>query len=545
MREKATIIAEAKEYIKAKNLEFQNSDYYIDEKIALKAITFISLLRHTGGKLAGSPFALLPFQIKFITDIIGTYDRRTAQRRYKTAVLFIPRKNGKTELIAALLNYFLFVDSEKGKEIYCAANETDQARIIFNAATTMIAQNSTLSKNCEIYKSTRSVVAKSEFQNFIKVLTANAQTKDGLKPYVFVYDELHAAKDGELWRVLDEGTINRTNPLSIIISTAGYNLAGEMKRKYDYAKQVEQGIIKDDSFYSMIFEADSAKWQDESEWVRANPALGYGVQLENLRTKYTQTIGNAENEMSFKTKHLNIWCNSSKAWINDEIWCAAPSLKELEILEFPRLQKELEWYGGLDLSSTGDITAYTLIAKFKEHFIVKPFFWLPSDNASRRARNDRVPYIDWINKGLITATDGNVIDYAYLKSDIERINSEFNIKATAYDRWNSAGIITELANEGLENFTPFGQGFGAMSQPAKEIYALAMKKQLVHGGNPVLRWMISNVEILTDPAGNIKLAKNKSREKIDGVVALVMAYGVYSMLGVRETSSPSVRILEF
>lgn len=468
MREKATILAEAKEYIKAKNLEFQNSDYYIDEKIALKAITFISLLRHTGGKLAGASFQLLPFQIRFIVDVIATYSRVSGNRRYKTALLFLPRKNGKTELIGALLNYFLFSDAEQGKEIYCAANETDQARIIFNAATTMIAQNSTLSKNCEIYKSTRSVVAKSEFQNFIKVLTANAQTKDGLKPYVFVYDELHAAKDGELWRVLDEGTINRTNPLSIIISTAGYNLAGEMKRKYDYAKQVAQGIIKDGSFYSMIFEADSAKWQDESEWIKANPALGYGVQLENLRTKYTQTIGNAENEMSFKTKHLNIWCNSSKAWINDEIWCAAPSLKELGILEFPRLQKELEWYGGLDLSSTGDITAYTLIARFKEHFIVKPFFWLPSDNAQRRARNDRVPYIDWINKGLITATDGNVIDYAYLKSDIERINSEFNIKATAYDRWNSAQIITELANEGLENFTPFGQGFGAMSRQQKK-----------------------------------------------------------------------------
>lgn len=394
MREQAKIIAEAGAYVRAKNAEFQNSDYYIDEQIALKAITFISLLRHTGGKLAGTPFALLPFQIKFIADIIGTYDRRTANRRYKTALLFIPRKNGKTELIAALLNYFLFVDSEKGKEIYCAANETDQARIIFNAATTMIAQNSTLSKNCEIYKSTRSVVAKSEFQNFIKVLTANAQTKDGLKPYVFVYDELHAAKDGELWRVLDEGTINRANPLSIIISTAGYNQAGEMKRKYDYAKQVEQGIIKDHSFYSMIFEADSTKWQDEREWLKANPALGYGVQLENLRTKYAQTIGNAENEMSFKTKHLNIWCNSSKAWINDDIWCAAPSLKELGILDFAGLQKELEWYGGLDLSSTGDITAYTLIAKFEGLFIVKPFFWLPSDNASRRARNDRVPYID-------------------------------------------------------------------------------------------------------------------------------------------------------
>lgn len=546
MRDKTQIIAEAKEYIKAKNLEFSSTDYYIDEKIALKAINFIALLKHTGGKLAGTPFALLPFQIRFIIDIVATLERSTNQRRYKTAVLFIPRKNGKTELIAALLNYFLFVDSEKGKEIYCAANETDQARIIFNAATTMIAQNATLEKNCEIYKSTRSVIAKSEFQNFIKVLTANAQTKDGLKPYVFVYDELHAAKDGELWRVLDEGTINRTNPLSIIISTAGYNLAGEMKRKYDYAKQVEQGIIKDDSFYSMIFEADSAKWSDESEWIKANPALGYGVQLENLRTKYAQTIGNAENEMSFKTKHLNIWCNSSKAWINDDIWTQAPSLKELGILEFSSLQKELEWYGGLDLSSTGDITAYTLLAKKDDYFIVKPFFWLPSDNAQRRARNDRVPYIDWINKGLITATPGNVIDYAYLKSDIERINAEFNIKATAYDRWNAAGIITELANEGLDNLTPFGQGFASMSQPAKEIFALAMKNHLIHDANPVLRWMISNVEVLTDPAGNIKLAKNKSREKIDGVVALVMAYGIYAMMSANaNTSEPNVRFFSF
>lgn len=545
MRDKTQIIAEAKEYINAKNLEFSSTEFYIDEKIALKAINFISLLRHTGGKLAGASFQLLPFQIRFIVDVIATYSRVSGNRRYKTALLFLPRKNGKTELIGALLNYFLFSDAEQGKEIYCAANETDQAKIIFNAATSMIAQNPTLSKNCEIYKSTRSIIAKSKFQNFIKVLTANANTKDGLKPYVFVYDELHAAKDGELWRVLDEGTINRTNPLSIIISTAGYNLAGEMKRKYDYAKQVEQGIIKDDSFYSMIFEADSTKWQDESEWIKANPALGYGVQLENLRTKYTQTIGNAENEMSFKTKHLNIWCNSSKAWINDEIWCAAPSLKELGILEFHKIQKELEWYGGLDLSSTGDITAYTLIARFKEHFIVKPFFWLPSDNARRRARNDRVPYIDWINKGLITATEGNVVDYAYLKSDIERINSEFNIKATAYDRWNSAGIITELTNEGLGNLTPFGQGYGSMSQPTKEIYALAMKKLLIHDNNPVLRWMISNVEILTDPAGNIKLAKNKSREKIDGVVALVMVYGIYSLMGTSENSAPSVRILEF
>lgn len=548
MRSKEQIIAEAKEYIALKNAEFSKSDdYFIDEQIALKAVNFISLLKHTGGKMAGRNFQLLPFQIRFIIDVIATYSRTTGNRRYKTAMLFIPRKNGKTELIAALLNYFLFVDSEQGKEIYCAANETDQAKIIFNAATSMIAQNATLERNCDIFKSTRSIIAKSKFQNFIKVLTANANTKDGLKPYVFVYDELHAAKDGELWRVLEEGTINRQNPLSIIISTAGYNQQGEMKRKYDYAKQVEQGIIKDESFYSMIFEANPAKWSDESEWIKANPALNYGVQLENLRTRYAATIGNAENEMSFKTKHLNIWCNSSKAWINDDIWMSAPSADEIlkNSENSATINKDLEWFGGLDLSSTSDITAYVLIAKHGESFIIKPFFWIPSDNAQRRARNDRVPYIDWINKGLINATPGNVIDYAYLKADIERINSEFNIKATAYDPWNSAQIISELANEGLNNFTPFRQGFPSMSQPAKEIYALAMKKALIHDNNPVLRWMVSNVEILSDPAGNIKLAKNKSREKIDGMVALVMAYGIYALMSRDAPKEPNIRFIEF
>lgn len=209
------------------------------------------------------------------------------------------------------------------------------------------------------------------------------------------------------------------------------------------------------------------------------------------------------------------------------------------------INKDLEWFGGLDLSSTSDITAYVLIAKHGESFIIKPFFWIPSDNAQRRARNDRVPYIDWINKGLINATAGNVIDYAYLKADIERINSEFNIKATAYDPWNSAQIISELANEGLNNFTPFRQGFGSMSQPAKEIYALAMKKALIHDNNPVLRWMVSNVEILSDPAGNIKLAKNKSREKIDGMVALVMAYGIYALMSRDAPKEPNIRFIEF
>lgn len=534
------IIKQARDYIACANKELAKSEYFIDETLALKVVGFVALLRHTGGKFAGHRFALLPFQIKFLIDVIATLNKKSLTRRYKTALLFLPRKNGKTELIAALLNYFLFADSEQGKEIYCAANETEQAKIIFNAMETMINQDATLSKNCSCFKSTKTIETKSKFKNFVKVLTANASTKDGLKPYVFVYDELHAAKDGELWRVLEEGTINRANPLAIIISTAGYNQNGIMKQKYDYAKQVKAGIIKDDSFYSMIFEANSENWRDEREWIKANPALGAGVLIENLRDRFLKTQGNSEEELSFKTKHLNIWASSSSAWIDDEIWQSAPKLE---------ISDDLEWFGGLDLASVNDITAYVLLARVDREnelplYQIKPFFWLPESNAQARARRDRVPYLSWINQGFIRVTPGNVIDYDYLRRDIVEINEQFNIKLSAYDRWNSHEIMNKLQNDDGLAFSQYGQGFASMSAPSKEIYSLAMNKRLIHNGNPVLRWMISNVELERDASDNIKPSKKKSREKIDGVVALVMAYAMMSLSGQdKPAPEPSIRFL--
>ncbi|WP_170019200.1 terminase TerL endonuclease subunit [Campylobacter sp. RM16190] len=525
------ILKIAGDIIKQKQDELASSPFYIDEKLALKAINFITLLKHTTGRYAGVKFQLLPFQIEFIIDVIATYRKDTKTRRYQTALLFLPRKNGKTELIAAILLFFLFIDAEQGKEIYCAANETEQAKIIFNATITMLKQNISLIKKSKIFKSTKTIEKNGEFLDFVKVLTANADTKDGLKPYVFVYDELHAAKDGELWRVLEEGQINRDSPLAFIISTAGYNLQGVMKQKYDYAKQAKAGIIEDDSFYSMIFEADPGKWQDENEWVKANPALGYGVKLENLRIRYKKALSSGEEEMAFKTKHLNIWCNSSTSWINDAVW-QNNIHQGFNDSDF----RGVNCYAGLDLSSTTDITAYVVICELGGFLHIFPHFWIPEDNARERSRRDRVPYIDWINKGLIKQTPGNVVDYDFVERDILQINEKFNIKETAYDRWNSTKIITNLTNEGL-NLSPFGQGYASMSAPTKAIQTLALAGKINHFGNPILRWMISNVEIIRDSAENIKADKSKSRERIDGVVALVMAYAIKT---INEAQKPNV-----
>ena len=523
IRSRPDIISYGISYAEKKNTELENTPYYIDIETAKVLVTFISKLKHTGGEFAGVEFQLLDFQIVWLIDVICTKKHSNNKRRYTTAILFIPRKNGKTELIAALLNYFLFVDKEKGKEIYCAANETQQAQIIYGATETMIKQNKTLFANSETWKSTKTIEKQGEFKDFIKVLTANADTKDGLKPYIFVYDELHAAKDSLLYTVLEEGMAHRTEPLAIIISTAGYIQNGIMKRKYEYAKQVREGVIEDDSFYSMIFEPDEGDdWTDEATWIKCNPALGYGVKLDYLRNKFAKAKVSGEEEVFFKTKHLNIWTNAATVWIRDETWQASQSYKlELEDMA------GRECYGGLDLASTTDIAAFTLVFPRSDGGLDCLFrFWIPEDNMIERSKRDRVPYVDWVRDGYIIATAGNVIDYDFIERDILAL-TDLNIKFINYDRWNATNLTNHLTDNGL-TMMGFGQGFQSMSSPTKMLETLALQGKINHQNNPVIRWMLSNVALKKDAAENIKVDKAVSRDRVDGIVSLVMAIAGWS-----------------
>jgi phage terminase large subunit-like protein len=521
------ISACAKQKIAEIEQELIETPYYICQETASKMIGFISYLKHTKGKFAGKNFQLLPFQIEFLLNSICVKRRSNGLRRYRIALLMIPRKNGKTEIIAAVLNYFLFIDEEKGKDIYCAANETDQASIIYNATKSMITQDTALSARCNIWRSTKMIEAKGGFHNFVKVLTANADTKDGLNPYVFVYDELHAAKDGSLFNVLEEGTVGREQPLTYIISTAGYNHQGVMKQKYDYAKKVASGIIKDDTFYSMIFELsdedlgdDGEGWKKEENWIKVNPALGYGVTLDGLRSQFTKALESGEEEVGFKTKHLNMWTNASKVWIRDDIW------KRQNIIPNPNFDKR-KCYGGLDLSQTTDITSAMFVFPRDDGGLdTLRRYYIPEDNMRARARRDRVPYIDWCNQGYIFPTPGNVIDYDYIERDIEAIAERYDLKLLNYDRFMAMQIITHLQDKGIE-VNGFGQGFVSMNSPTKMLETLVLQGKINHENDPVLRWMISNVELQMDAAGNVKCDKGKSRDKIDGVVALIMAIAAW------------------
>lgn len=505
--------------------KYNNTDYYLDKELAIKIIHFISLLKHTGGNLGGVNFQLLPFQVEYTIETLAVLKKKNGYRRYTTSILFLPRKSGKTELIAALNVWMLFGDKEKQKENYIIASETQQATILYNAMVSMIKQAPFLLSKVDIWKSTKTIEKNnSDFRDIFKVLSSNYSSKDGYKSSLLSADEPHSYPDSSLFDVMTESMAHREQPLSLLLSTAGYNQQGFFKRLLDYAVQVKDGIIENDSIYLMYFGIkDDEDWNSEEVWRRVNPALGYGVKMDYLRDKYKKALYSGEEEVSFKTKHLNMWTNSADVWIKNEVW--------VDSFKYTVEENELsgrECYAGLDLASTTDITAFVMVFPNEDGvFDVVCRFWIPEDSMRERERRDKVPYSKWVSDGYIKTTKGNVVDYEFIEEDIKKDVEKFNVKLIAFDRWNSSSIITRLENEGIDNLVGFGQGFASMSAPTKEIETLVLQKKLNHGNNPVLNWMCSNVAIKRDPSDNIKIDKAKSSEKVDGMVALAMSIGMY------------------
>lgn len=517
--------------------KYQDTDYYIDESEFKTMMSFMMLLKLPEGEFAGQSIPYASFQAEYATEMICVRRKSDGHRKHSSGMLFVARKAGKSTFMGVLLLYYLFVDKAKGKQLYCVSNETQQAMLVFNAAKNILVQNKTLAKKSDIWKATKTIESnRDNFSNFIKVLSGNADTADGKSSDLIIFDELHQAKSSDMFHAMAESMAAKPNAQMMIISTAGYNQQGVMKQKYDYAKQVRDGVIIDDSFYSMIFELDEGDdWQDERNWYKSNPTLGlpYGVSLEFLRSQFIKAQYSGVDEVSFKTKHLNMWTNSAVTWIKQEQWESSFNyVTNEDDLE------EKECFAGLDLASTTDIAAFVLLfPKDNGEYDVLCRFWIPEDNMRERSRRDKVPYDSWVREGYITATDGNVIDYAFIEHQIKQDCERFDVKELAYDRWNASSIVTRLDEDGVSDLIPFGQGFASMSAPTKEIETLVLQKKLNHGNNPVLTWMMSNVALKRDPADNIKIDKAKSSEKVDGMVALAMAMGCAILHKEEDTSS--------
>mgnify|MGYP002709782175 FL=1 len=509
-------------YPKLKNYKpsrFMLPTSHYDKAKADRAVKFIENLCHTKGKWAGKRFWLLPWQEQLIRDIFGIV-KPDGYRQFRTAFVEICKKVGKSELAAAVALYLLYADNEPSAEVYGAAADRQQASIVFDVARQMVEMSPALLKRSKLMTATKRIVNYGN-SGYYQVLSAEVGGKHGFSVSGLVFDEIHTQPNRQLYDVLTKGSSDaRQNPLHFIITTAGtdrHSIAYELHTK---AVDILEGRRVDPTFYPVVYGLKNDEdWEDEANWYKVNPSLGYTVDIERLRDAYREAKQNPADEVTFKWLRLNMWVSSTVAWIPDAIF-----MKGNEEIDLAALEGR-DCYGGLDLSSTGDITALVLMFPPRdedEKYILLSFFWVPEETIPQRVKAASVPYDIWERQGYLLSTEGNVIHYDFIEKFINDLAEKYHIVEIAVDRWNATQMIQNLEGDGF-TMVPFGQGFASMSGPTKDFYRLLMEGQIIHGGHPVLRWMAGNVVVDTDPAGNIKVTKAKSKEKIDGIVAAIMA----------------------
>ena len=504
---------------KYKPTKFKAKDSHYDKDAADYAVMFIESLCHTKGTWAGKPFELIDWQEQIIRDLFGIL-KPNGYRQFNTAYVEIPKKMGKSELAAAVALLLTCGDGEERAEVYGCAADRQQAAIVFDVAADMVRMCPALSRRVKILASQKRIIYKPT-NSFYQVLSAEAYSKHGFNIHGVVFDELHTQPNRKLFDVMTKGSGDaRMQPLYFLITTAGTDTHSICYETHQKAKDILEGRKIDPTFYPVIYGADESEdWTDPKVWRKANPSLGITVGIDKVRAACESARQNPGEENAFRQLRLNQWVKQAVRWMPMEKWDACAFAVNEDALE------GRVCYGGLDLSSTTDITAFVLVfppTDEDDRYVVLPYFWIPEDSMDLRVRRDHVPYEVWERQGYLMTTEGNVVHYGYIEKFIERLGEKFNIREIAFDRWGAIQMVQNLEGMGF-TVVPFGQGFKDMSPPTKELMKLVLEKRIAHGGHPVLRWMMYNIYIRTDPAGNIKADKERSTEKIDGAVATIMA----------------------
>lgn len=504
---------------KYKPTEFKAKTSVYDKDSADYAVMFIESLCHTKGTWAGKPFELIDWQEQIIRDIFGTL-KPNGYRQFNTAYIEIPKKMGKSELAAAVALLLTCGDGEERAEVYGCAADRQQASIVFEVAADMVRMCPALNKRVKILTATKRIIY-TPTNSFYQVLSAEAYSKHGFNIHGVVFDELHTQPNRKLFDVMTKGSGDaRMQPLYFLITTAGTDTHSICYETHQKAKDILEGRKIDPTFYPVIYGADEADdWTDPKVWKRANPSLGITVGVDKVKAACESAKQNPAEENSFRQLRLNQWVKQAVRWMPMDRWdkCSF-AVNEDDLLG-------RVCYGGLDLSSTTDITAFVLVfppLDETDKYIILPYFWIPEENMELRVRRDHVPYDVWERQGYLQTTEGNVVHYGYIEKFIESLGEKYNIREIAFDRWGAVQMVQNFDGMGF-TVVPFGQGFKDMSPPTKELMKLVLEERIAHGGHPVLRWMMDNIYVRTDPAGNIKPDKEKSTEKIDGAVAAVMA----------------------
>lgn len=514
---KISVGTEIKQAVKRFEDDKKNGELYFDEAKAQSAIIFISYLKHFTGKFNDTRFYLEPWQVFIVANIFGWYHKNTGLRRFTSAYIEVSRKNGKTALSAAISLYCLVAEGEANAEVILAANSRDQAKICFSAVSKFAKK---LDPKSTYLKSYRNETKYKD--NICKIVSADASKLDGLNPSCVILDEYHAAKTSNMYDVLKSAQGMREQPLFIIITTAGFDKASPCFSLRTTAKEVLQGLKKDDTQFIAIYTIDEKdKWDDNKVWIKANPNLDITVKSSFLKDEINKAKNNVSLETGVKTKNLNMWCETITTWIAD--YYVNNSSQDIGF-DIIRDKENTEIVVGVDLSSNSDITAvsYMFIQDEKYHFINK--YYLPID--SLNTANDKEYYKIQHQKGNIILTPDNTVDYNYILKDILEINKDYYITKIGYDTWNA----TQFAINATENYLklePYSQSIANFNKPTKEFERLLLQGNIVLDNNEMTRWMMSNVYLRVDSNGNVKPDKGQRGKKIDGVIAMLMALGIY------------------
>lgn len=489
--------------------------YYFDAAAADRAVRFIeSFCTFTKGRRG--PFILEPWQKDDIIRPLFGWKRADGRRKYRTAYIEIPRKNGKSNLAAAIALLLLFADGEDGAEVISAAGSRDQARLVFTIAREMTLANEHLRKRANILRNEIHFGG-----SFYRSISAQHGTAHGLNIHGLVMDELHTQPNRHLWDTLTTATGARSQPLIVAITTAGLDATSICGEVHDYAIQVRDGVVEDPTFLPVIYAADPGDdWTDPATWAKANPGLGSIVTRDYFEDLVRRAMATPSLVNTFKRLHLNVWTGSNEGWITDDEF-----QQGADPIPWDRLRGVPCW-GGLDLASTRDLTAFALVWDLDDTRVVVVHHFCNEATAKTANLTYGTAYLTWAEQGHMTITAGNVTDHNAVRDHILQAAERFEIQAINYDRALSPYIVPQLIEAGLR-MEEIGQGFISMNEPTKQLEMDFVAGRVVHGGDPVLRWQVSCVHLDRDPAANIKISKKKTKlgEKVDGLVALAMAYG--------------------
>ncbi|GLQ31655.1 terminase large subunit [Litoribrevibacter albus] len=506
---------------------------FFDRDDAQHALDFYPLFTtHVKGALAGQQIELEPWQSFIIANLFGWKEAATGKRLFRTAYIEVARKNAKSTLSSGLGIYMLAFDGEGGAEVYSAATTRDQARIVYADAEVMVRKSPALNKRLGVHKNNiHHINSASKFEP----LSSDANTLDGLNIHCGIVDELHAHKTRDVWDVLETATGAREQPLIIAITTAGSNKHGICYEQRTYLTKVLNGQVEDDTYFGIIYTLDEDDdWQDEANWIKANPNLGVSKKIDDMRrlAKKAAEMPTARN--NFLTKHLNIWVQAETAWLDMDRWDRCPK-STIDISQLP-------CFIGLDLANKLDVAALVMLfchSDGTKHLKCK--FYLPEDQIHNKSKSIGNMYQSWAESGYLTLTPGNIIDHEYIESDLRDLLAEHDVQEVAFDPWGSTQLAVRLVEDGAP-MVEVPQTVKNFSESMKEVEALVLSGKLHHNDNPVLNWMASNVVAKIDKNENIFPNKDHPDNKIDGMVALFTAMN-RALCHSGETAAPQIRFL--